>query len=515
MEDYQLLAKNTALLFEMILRDYLKPRTEVEASRENSIFLKIKDCFKLVKERFASDSFEMRMSVFEIIVQENSHCAFERFWKRCLSRLRRRVDHYDSDFTKSIAWIHTMAGMSQTRNLGYLPDWIADQRRKTFRETIGRETEKIPKEELLLIRRLIHQRSSEAGIERHLLEPEGYTSDRFKEVINSIQLPLKVSASENSTVRQGGKVEDARQLLSDGILNQWRVPRYNLSTGEIVEWIEFNDELREGRPAYEGFLFWTALQITLNAVAAFYPKYAQYRLELPGSSVWEDHVFQMVIVHISEPGKERNLTKTSSLLAWVLTVASKVSQTALSYNQDHRAGLILSAQDWVHQRRVSHESYESYFIYDEQTRMRKPDVWNGYQDWTESTDFIPRQVGGVAVQAWFEWLSFPRWYGDFVVTLTQCNYRVREVTAENWVDGTLEKNVYTGKVSEGFMMSMPLTKTILHLMHDVNIGLANHMLRSKFGCEVTTSNQVLARYRPSLHSQPRRSELRINPEDVS
>lgn len=513
MEGYAALAKYTAILFEALLRDYLHYPSDDKATTQNSIFLKIKQTFKNVKEHFASENFELRRRCFELTIT-GVRCAFEQFWCHAFGRLLKRIEASSSDYTKTIAWINTMSGFSQTRNLGYLPNWIALQRRADFRRTIGRPTEKIPMEELLLIRRLVEMRSHESGVEQNLLlRDSGKTSDRFKEVINSISLPLKVSASENSTVRQGGKVEDARQLISDGIQHSWKVPVRDLDTGDVLEELCYSSNLRVDQPAYEGYLFWTAMQIVLNHYAKIYPsRYASFARDLPGSSSWESRLFRMSIVHISEPGKERNLTKTSSLLAWVLTVCSKVSQTTLSYNQDHRAGLVLSAQDWMHQRRISSESYEAYFIYDERTRKRNPDVWNGFQDWTESTDFIPRQVGGMALQSWLGYIGFPKWYGNLVCVITQSNYDVREVTSTNWVDGIMERDVYQGGVTEGFMMSMPLTKTILHLMHDVNIGLANTILRREFGVHIPSAQEVLGRYIPIPSYQA--TGLSISPEDT-
>jgi len=99
--------------------------------------------------------------------------------------------------------------------------------------------------------------------------------------------------------------------------------------------------------------------------------------------------------------------------------------------------------------------------------------------------------------------------------ITQNDYDVHEVTSENWVDGILERTTYNGHVTEGFMMSMPLTKTILHLMHDVNIGLANMVLRQEFGISIPTSNDVLERFRPELHGHSQfRNALVIDPSDT-
>jgi len=279
-----------------------------------------------------------------------------------------------------------------------------------------------------------------------------------------------------STVSQGGKVEDARQLFQDACKNSWCVPIRNFKTGEPVDSIQFSPELRREAPGFQGHLFWLSLQLLINWHHENNPLlFGKEYKPLTGSAEWLGTMFKMKIVHISEPGKERNLTKTSSVLSWVLTIASKVSQGILSFAQDHRAGLILSAQDWMHQRRVSAESYESEWLYDQSTRLRKP-AWNGFQDWTQSTDWISRRVGASALRAWFSYIAFPDWLGQLVLRSTQIDYTVSEVIGTRFGTDEVESHLYNGVVSEGWMMSMPLTKTVLHLMHDVNIGLVEAIM---------------------------------------
>jgi len=251
----------------------------------------------------------------------------------------------------------------------------------------------------------------------------------------------------------------------------------DLDDGTITDYLQLHPGLEVEKPDFQGFLFWISVQIVLNWAGRKFRPYKKFVYELPESESFETELWKMRIVHISEPGKERNLTKTSSCLTWFLTVASKVSQTILAFNQDHRAGLVLSAQDWMHQRRVSSESYESDWMYDKNTRKRVSGIWNGFQDWTESTDYIPKQVGTMALHSWFTYVDFPRWYSDLIMVVCAQNYDVSEYTHTEWVNGTTERQYYCGQVTEGFMMSMPLTKTILHLMHDINIGTVHELLR--------------------------------------
>jgi hypothetical protein len=268
--------------------------------------------------------------------------------------------------------------------------------------------------------------------------------------------------------------------------------------------------MREELAPPHGYLFWVALQICLEWLSKDYPPYQNLRRDLHGKEQWVEDFDKMTIVHISEPGKERNLTKSSSLLAWVLTVCSKVSQSVLSQAQDHRAGLVLSAQDWMHQRRVSAESFESYFIYDPETGLRLGNIWNGFQDWKESTDHIPRQVGATALSAWLQYIGFPKWYALIIIKLMLMNYEVTEVTSTKWVDDSVTIKKYIGRCTEGFMMGNPLTKTILHLMHDINIGTVRSLLK-KLGIETPSWASV---YEKDASSHEPRGSISINPRDV-
>jgi len=484
MEGYVRLSKLTAEIFEQLIEDYMRPNDFAnEATFENSVFMRMKISMKKVKQFFTSENRELRFSILDSI--ENSSvrsCKFSKFFQPCISRLRKRIanlDELDSDdYTQSIAWLTTFAGFSQTRSLGYLPPWIAELKRIAFRQVIGRERIQIPKEDLRWISVAIKKRQYAMGIEPLFLSMSGRERNRdFKEVINSIKIPLKPTASVRHTVFQGGKVEDARELLNIGMLANWKIPVRDLQEGFITEYLELSENTAADLPDFQGYLFWISVQIVLNWAGRKFRVYKEFVYELPGSESYEAELWNMKIVHISEPGKERNLTKTSSCLTWFLTVASKVSQCILSYNQDHRAGLVLSAQDWMHQRRVSSESYESDWMYDKNTRKRCSDVWNGFQDWTESTDFIPRQVGTATLHSYFTYVDFPRWYSDLIMVICAQNYTVSEYTHTEWVSGTTERQFYRGSVTEGFMMSMPLTKTILHLMHDINIETVHEMLR--------------------------------------
>jgi len=492
MQGYASVAKHTAELFQAILFDYLKV-SDTKCSGQNSIFLFAKEMFKIVKETLHSSNIERRYTIFELFLSGSRSNPFLRFFAPSLKRLQKRILGMHSDYTTSVAWLTSMTQFSQTRNMGYLPPWVATIKRQEFRDTIMRPKIIVSPEQLTHIRQVVKRRQAEMGLPPHILKTER-PENIFKEAILALKIPLKPSASVAHTVREGGKVEDARALLDRGIERKWKIPMRDFATGRITDYLEFHDGLRTEKPTYESYLFWTALTIVLNALIVKEPdvaaKLGLQRYELPGSENFEEDVFMMSIVHISEPAKERNLTKSSALLGWVLTVTSKVSQSILAWNQDHRAGLILSAQDWMHQRRVSHESPESAFIYDQATGLRNADIWNGFQDWTESTDYIPRIVGGVSLMSWLQYMGFPGWFAKVTLSLAAMDYTVDEIIATSWQEGELIRNRYRGQVTEGFMMGNALTKTILHLMHDINVGTVHHYMRS-LGIEVLGLDELV------------------------
>jgi hypothetical protein len=164
----------------------------------------------------------------------------------------------------------------------------------------------------------------------------------------------------------------------------------------------------------------------------------------------------------------------------------------------------------MHQRRVSAESFESYFIYDEETGLRRDTIWNGFQDWTESTDYIPREVGGTALFSWLRHIGFPKWFAGITIRLGMVNFEVTEVVSRTWIDDVVQIKKYTGKCTEGFMMGNPITKTILHLMHDVNIGTAQALLH-RLGITTPAWASV---YEHEASSREPQGSISIGPRDI-
>jgi hypothetical protein len=290
-----------------------------------------------------------------------------------------------------------------------------------------------------------------------------------------MQTELKLTASLKSTLKEGGKLEDARKLLRMAKLEKWKIPKRDLRTGAITG---FTDLITDDSWSEKGVLnlastlFWLSLQISTNFLCIhkwmdeqwYYPMYV-------GSKEWyEKDLNHAKLIGIDEPGKLRMLIKTNSLLNWAIGPGSKLIQKGLATHKDHRAGLEMGAQDWNLNKRISGESNESNFLYD-RAGFLKPTSHAGQTDWSSASDLLSKMKGFQMVKTYMLFTGFPEYYGRIILNLTKLPLQVLETNYLS--NGELEfkdENMYTFK--EGFMMGLQLTKAYLHLTHVYCEGLA-------------------------------------------
>jgi hypothetical protein len=306
-------------------------------------------------------------------------------------------------------------------------------------------------------------------------------STRFQEAISSVELVLKGSASVHSLCREGGKIEDARDLLNDAIKHRWEIPIRDLHDHEVLSTFKVDLEDDSSLEDYTRPLFWLSYTIILNFFVkeGYYPIQLYYPLRMKGGALFEPNPLLASIVHISEPGKERNLTKSTGYLTWFLTPASKITQDTLSVLPEHEAGLKASSHEWRHLKRCSIVSDESAFVYDIRTGKTRPEIVHSFKDWTESTDFIGKMVGWAHLKTLLKYIGFPEGYAKLLGNAIVEPQPVKEVVAlRNFEDEDLEADPveWTGQINEGFMMGNPMTKTILHLIHVSERNVVRHML---------------------------------------
>jgi hypothetical protein len=514
---YRRLNEQIARLFRDFMTDYMCPsRRELPIYMGTSIFEEAKTFFNYIKEFHDDKEYDKRISWLTYPFENRS---LGSFFGTELTRLKGFIDLQKNDgqgdYTKSLAWSYRAVEICQTRNLGYLPSYIANEQAEEFRRTISRNVEVLTEDEFNLLRSLVHRELHESKMEPGQLLSE--RNPNFKSFIkDSIKLELKYTASVRSTVSSGGKVEDSRYFLQIIRENGWRIPIRDLETFEIIDrtpqlalLVEDNDYGFD----ISSIIFWFSLQITLNFCIErkLWENKDHYFFFLKkgrdGSSlddlVFIHEIMDARILLINEPGKGRKLVKSHPVMNWFLIPGSKLCQKFLSQHPDHKAGLELGAHDWVHSKRISGSSEEASFMYNELTGKIRPEILSGYTDWTEATDKMSRRRGIAHLLGLFDFMAFPKCYGKLIIIMIREPQNVKEVVRRTTLDEFSEENYCTwnSQIREGFMMGNQMTKTLLHLCHVSERSMANLFLKKK-GVVVHRDNTLFTRRYKRMNTVP-------------
>jgi len=181
------------------------------------------------------------------------------------------------------------------------------------------------------------------------------------------------------------------------------------------------------------------------------------------------------ILHIQEPAKQRNLTKSTSELTWFLTPMGKMLQSVLAHLPDHHVGLRSTSDAWKFQQRL-HPRGEGHFIFKNEEVLNFKFVSS---DWTESTDNINRVIGLYHLKVLANYVGAPAAYLELVMALLTLPQPVEEIIRDDLYN--FESPAFKGYIRRGFMMGNPVTKTILHLLHVSEKNLAIRYLFEKYG----------------------------------
>jgi len=520
-EGYRSMARHTAWAFRLLFEEYtasLQIESGVIIEPTVGFYNDMKLFSNFIKSSFHSEKRENRL---EWMSFKPTTKAFGAFFGSELRRLKSYVEEEmsarGSDYSLSLAYMFRSVTLSQTRGMGYLPEAIAECRRTAFRSTVNREPPVLPAEKTKLLYKSVHHRLTKAGIPLYLLSNVERSDtwlekaeNLFGEIFSRIEIPLKGTASVDTFVKDGGKIEDARRLLNLFIENGWKIPIRDLNTNEIKHWMTVTRET-DSDTDYSRPLFWISYQLFLN----YFSKKDKYWKDdyvpflFPSGIEYAPNIMDTKIIHISEPGKERNLTKSHACLAWFLTPASKITQGALALLPEHKAGLLESGHEWRHQKRVSALSDESGFIYEPTTGFTRSNIFHFFKDWTESTDFITKSVGWALLKGLFDFLAFPSKYGRLVLQAVLEPQPVVETIHRTILDDggdSIEPIKWNGFIRDGFMMGNPMTKTILHLAHIPGRECAELFL-SRRGIRFE------AGFKPAVFPNPARLDRSISEQD--
>jgi hypothetical protein len=485
---YRQLAHETAVFYVELLKDYVQPVTFNLSSgivyEPQGLYTELKEFGNFVKMSFHKPLREDRIEWLKYNPKNRAFkFMFGSVLKRCLSLVESEWFDSKNDYSLSPAFMFRAITMSQNRGMGYLPDALAECKRVAFRATVNREPERLPTYRVNLLYSAMQNYLHSGGLEiKTLINPKQKAKDQAKAIKASVEVPLKGTASVDTYVKNGGKLEDARLLLLHAREYAWKIPIRNLETNEIESFLIVEQSYDDNEDPSR-ILFWISYQLFLNYWSDYDSSFKiswKYEFYMDGIK-FQPKLMDAKILHISEPSKERNLTKSHACLAWLLTPAAKMLQTALAFIPEHAAGLMESSHDWRHLKRISSESEESWFLHDPKTGKPVPGYSHIFKDWTESTDYIGKHVGYIHCKALMDYVAFPQCYKQLVLKTIVEPQPVTEVVHFRNYESLEEENpiVWKGFIRDGFMMGNPLTKPILHSVHCTELEISRQFLEKR------------------------------------
>jgi len=300
----------------------------------------------------------------------------------------------------------------------------------------------------------------------------------FHKVLSEVDMPLKKAASYDTILQEGGKLEDCRLLIKYAIDNNLEIPIRDLRTNTITSYFSAKET-----QSYSKICFWLSYQLAVEYIHMVNNPVKRINLKflsvLDTKPLFPKEKVQKLlnakILHIQEPAKQRNLTKSTSELTWFLTPMGKMLQSVLSHLPDHYVGLRSTSDAWKFQQRL-HPRNEGHFIFKDDTSI---DFKFISSDWTESTDHINKVIGLHHLKVLADYVGIPQAYLEMVMVLLSLPQPVEEIIRDDLY--LYESPFYQGYIRCGFMMGNPVTKSILHLLHVSEKNLAIKYLYEKYG----------------------------------
>jgi len=469
---YKDLAQRTAELFDDLMIDYCTQpvidKGEIRpVTTKSSVFLEIKAVHKHMKTLFNNPEASVRIKALEYpFVFESVRNIYESILDALNDRYNTLFLLEGTDYTQTLSWKFCMTLLIQTRSLGYLPKRVALFQDQQYRYKLNEPNIPITLAETKMISEAIIGELKSINYPANCLGlPTEFDEDivdiKFQETISEIEMPVKFSASYHTVLSHGGRLEDCRILVNYAIKSNIDIPVYDLYDNSLRYCFKARDS-----KSYSKIVFWLSYQMAINFIIARY-KHSKVRLKTvsenhfrPVYSSDNDDFLNAQIVHIQEPGKQRNLTKSTSFFTWFLVPGSKMLQHVLSELPEHLVGLKSSGDAWKFQQRLSFKG-DGRFIYSKNGAVNK--FFFAYSDWTEATDNINRYVGLAHLKTLMNYVGFPSAYREMINYLLALPQPVHEVRAN--YEELFDQLIYSGQIRQGFMMGNPMTKTILHLLH--------------------------------------------------
>jgi len=477
LSSYNCLTIQTTRLFDDFFREYCDIHNEMP--KANKIYSETKKLFQYCKATFFVEYSDVIRRSF--LGFEFKNVSLKKFFSSEFNLLEQEISKgmiNQSDYTMSMAWRYRCGLFCQTRVVGFLPSFAASEAMEEFRVGISRERKSIS-----LARRKFIQRVTIRGVFKQIRRNCMLDEKIIENLYSSIEMDIKLSASKDHTIREGGRLEDARTLLRLAIEFKWTIAKRDLedlTEKDLFVCDELSDNLAEP-------IFWISVQLGINYLIdcglldkGFKREFWFINPDNNERELYALNPLECEIVHINETGKVRNLVKSRSILAWILSPGSKISQELLARLKEHESGLKAGAQGWAHTRRIGGETTESDFMYKDDGTIGR--IFHGFKDWKEATDFLSKDIGLASLDAFLTYVGFPKMYKRVILLLLNQPQPVAEARYMSVnEDGHIHMEPltsYKAQINDGFMMGNQFTKTILHLVHVVELETAKLRMKS-------------------------------------
>jgi len=496
--NYRDIAIKTAMLFDELITDYLAPPvlfmgSFLPANENISIFMDIKMCHKFMKQNFNSAHNETRLRALNYAFK---HDILKEFYKPILDVVSSRINEFflvqGEDYTTTLGWKFALSLLTQSRGLGYLPPRVALFQDQEYRSKLNMNDPNPRPEDLDLIREAIIREMESARIPANSLfqgEDKLEYDDEifFNQVLSETDMPVKKAASYETILQDGGKLEDCRQLIKMAIEHDLNIPIRDLRNNKITSYFKARDS-----KSYSKICFWLSYQLSLEYIDLINSPVKRMNLTYINGLDYgplfplekTKRFLNAKILHIQEPAKQRNLTKSTSELTWFLTPMGKMLQSVLAHLPDHHVGLRSTSDAWKFQQRL-HPRGEGHFIFKDNQVI---DFKFISSDWTESTDNINKVIGLYHLKILANYVGAPAAYLELVMALLSLPQPVEEIIRDDLYN--YESPAFKGYIRRGFMMGNPVTKTILHLLHVSEKNLAKRFLYEKYGIEMRRGEKL-------------------------
>lgn len=237
---YDKIAKTTSDLFRDLILEYFS----------NPSMMGTKDAIKelaaMVKRTFNKEKFEESTYWLNNLEDIKIKSIID-FWKDPFRRLKReivKITNFQEKYINSISWLQKCDIMSQTRFDGYLPRWKSEENRKKYQEKIEREPVQPTKDQVWQISTALTNSLLNEEIPKNIFSINSENDEIKRLIAEDSDIDIKSTASKDNKVYDGGRLQDAKELLELLKSNDAYIKEYDLVTWKVTKQIKVIELLK-------------------------------------------------------------------------------------------------------------------------------------------------------------------------------------------------------------------------------------------------------------------------------